>query len=265
MSKHRFMANVSAVLSALITVDPATQKANPQGIDDVLLQQRKDFLRPSSLLAIVGLSDENDCSIKEYGQFYFAAQQRDPSNPNKNFHLPRARSECATNPNDKCCRSCGQDQSGCPADPNCAGSLDAKTDDVNLRCFDQKRRFGIDFLYPTDRYVTALTQPLVPNRTGELVPNPIFSDLDPSDHDSMVRDPSLVFLTYIVGVPWQDIARQGADGEQAGQRLVLRRRHDHASRRRRRGRRELSGHGEADDALRRRRRAGEQCGGVHLL
>jgi len=196
-----------------IAVDPSTGRADPQGVDQVLLQQRADFLRPSSLLLVVGLSDENDCSIKEYGQFYFAAQQRDPANPAKNFYLPRARSECATNPNDKCCRSCGQDQSGCPADPGCTGTLDAKTDDTNLRCWDQKRRFGIDFLYPVDRYVTGLTSPLVPNRAGDMVPNPLFSDLNPADADSWVRDASLVMLTYVVGVPWQDVARDPFDAK----------------------------------------------------
>lgn len=188
-------------------------RAVPMGLDSTLLQQRADFLRPSSLLAIIGLTDENDCSIKEYGQFYFAAQQRDKANSSKNFYLPKARSECATNPNDPCCRSCGQDQTGCPTDPNCSGSLDAKTDDVNLRCWDQKRRFGIDFLYPIDRYVTGLTQPLIPNRNGEMVTNPIFSDLNTTDQDSNIRDSSLVFLAYITGVPWQDIARQDAQGK----------------------------------------------------
>jgi hypothetical protein len=187
-------------------------QANPQGIDNTVLQQRADFLRPDSLLAILMLSDENDCSIKEYGQFYFAAQQRDPSNPNKNFFLPKARSECATNPNDTCCRSCGQDQSGCPADPGCSGSLDDKTDNVNLRCFDQKRRFGIDFLYPVDRYVNGLTSTTVPNRVGDLAPNPIFTNLNPTANpDASVRDAGLVVLSGIVGVPWQDLARDPTD------------------------------------------------------
>ncbi|MFT3773730.1 MAG: hypothetical protein QM820_50805 [Minicystis sp.] len=208
-SWYRFLIDPEPYSS--ITVDPATLRANQAGIDDTLLQQRRDFLRPSSLLAIIGLTDENDCSIKEYGQFWFAAQQRDPNNSNKNFYLPKARSECATNPNDKCCRSCGQDQTGCPPDPNCTGTLDAKTDDVNLRCWDQKRRFGIDFLYPIDRYTTGLTLPLVPNRVGDMVPNPIFSDLNTSDTDSNIRDSSLVFLAYIVGVPWQDIAKDPTD------------------------------------------------------
>jgi len=89
-----------------IAVD-STGKAVPKGLDMVLLQQRSDFLRPSSLLAVIMLSDENDCSTKEYGQFYFVNQQRDPGNPNKNFYLPKPRSECATDPNNKCCVSCG--------------------------------------------------------------------------------------------------------------------------------------------------------------
>jgi hypothetical protein len=213
-----YEASIESWYRFLVDPDPyktigvdSSGRANPQGLDDVLIQQRKDFLRPSSLLAIIGLTDENDCSVKEYGQFYFVNQQRDPSNPNKNFYLPKARSECATNPNDKCCRSCGQDQTGCPADANCPGSLDAKTDDVNLRCWDTKRRFGIDFLYPIDRYVTGLTQPTVPNRAGDMAPNPIFTDLDPTDDDSNVRDSSLVFMAYIVGVPWQDIAVDPTD------------------------------------------------------
>jgi hypothetical protein len=44
-----------------------------------------------------------------------------------------------------------------------------------------------------------------------MVPNPIYSALDPSV-STTVRDPSLVFYTAIVGVPWQLIARQTAAG-----------------------------------------------------
>src|SRR5262249_41077171 len=39
---------------------------------------------------------------------------------------------------------------------------------------------------------------------GELVPNPIFSDL--TGGDAAPRDPTLVFLGAIVGVPWQALA-----------------------------------------------------------
>ena len=37
------------------------------------------------------------------------------------------------------------------------------------RCWQQKRRFGIDFLYPVDRYVDALTKTTVADREGNLV------------------------------------------------------------------------------------------------
>ena len=104
-------------------------------------------------------------------------------------------------PNDPCCASCGQQTpAGCPEDPTCLeanGALATLTnleDPPNLRCFDQKRRFGIDYLYPVDRYIGALTQATIPNREGLLVPNPIFSDLDPSDSNAVVRDPGLVFV-----------------------------------------------------------------------
>jgi hypothetical protein len=62
-----------------------------------------------------------------------------------------------------------------------------------------------------DRYIDALTSSVIPNRAGELVPNPIFSDLDTSDNVTTIRDPGLVVLATIVGVPWQDVARNPAD------------------------------------------------------
>jgi hypothetical protein len=95
---------------------------------------------------------------------------------------------------------------------DCGASLSDLDDDINLRCFDQKRRFGIDFLQPLDRYVTALTSTQVQDRDGNIVRNPLFTDLDPSDGVDEVRDPSLVVLAAIVGVPWQDIARIDAAG-----------------------------------------------------
>jgi hypothetical protein len=177
-------------------------EAVPAGVDAVLLQQRAEFLRPDSLLALLMLSDEDDCSIKEFGTNYMVASSG---------HLPRARQECAKDPNDPCCKSCGAPQGDCPADPTCGLPLSDLEDSTNLRCFDQKRRFGADFLYPIDRYVTGLTSAMIPNRSGEMVPNPIYSDLDASDNITAVRDPGLVVVAGIVGVPWQDIARDPRD------------------------------------------------------
>jgi hypothetical protein len=49
---------------------------------------------------------------------------------------------------------------------------------------------------------------MVPNRAGEMVKNPIFSSVDPK---GPVRDPTMVLLGGVVGVPWQDIARDSSD------------------------------------------------------
>jgi hypothetical protein len=169
-------------------------------------------LRPDTALAIVVLTDENDCSMREGGQNYFAAQIFDPNG--QPYHLPKPRAACADDPNDPCCRSCGQSPAeGCDtSEDECDGSLAVLDDSVNLRCFDQKRRFGVDFLYPIDRYVDALTEAQVTDREGNVRPNPLFVDTDPLDDRPLTRGPEQVLFTAIVGVPWQDIARQ-KDGE----------------------------------------------------
>ena len=208
---YRFLVDPNPYLT--ITVEGG--KAVPHDRDDVLLKQRSDFLRPNSLLAIVMLTDENDCSVREGGQYYVVNQLQNGSP----YHLPPARSECATNPLDKCCKSCGQPAGDCPMDPVCSKPIDPVMDDINLRCFNNKQRFGIDFLYPWQRYVNALTQPAINPGSADLsigsgqsgTPNPIFSDLQPNDENTTVRDSGLVFLAGIVGVPWQDVARDPAD------------------------------------------------------
>jgi hypothetical protein len=86
-------------------------------------------------------------------------------------------------------------------------------DRTNLRCFEQKRRFGRDALYPVERYKNALTQQsLCPERLdlsdaagcSELVENPLFQNL--KGGGPAERTPAAVIMSFIVGVPWQDIA-----------------------------------------------------------
>ncbi len=190
----------------------ADGKSFVQGIDEELLAERKGFLRPDSLVAIILLTDENDCSLKDVGKSFNAAQLGTQKNP---VHLPRARHECLTNPDDPCCKSCSSSPGSCPADPTCSEPVTDEQDPNNLRCFDQKRRFGIDFLYPLDRYTSALTKPQVPNRAGDMVDNPLFPKADGAAGALSPRTAGggLVFLAGIVGVPWQDIARRNADGK----------------------------------------------------
>ena len=220
-SWYRFLVDPSPPES--ITLD-GDNKVVLNGLDKVLLDQRKAFLRPDSLLAVIMLTDENDCSIRESGQFYFAAQQKTGSGAP--FHLPKARAICDQDPNNECCFSCGQsgpkNEDGslkCDADPSCktpdgkTAYLDETTDNINLRCWNQKRRFGIDFLYGTDRYVKAFKDSTIADRNGQAVPNPVFSDLDQSDKNTNIRTSGLIFLAGIVGVPWQDISRTNANGQ----------------------------------------------------
>ena len=177
-------------------------------VDQTVLQQRQAFLRPDSVLVIVVLSDEDDCS---------AAVTEDSWRVYDVFgDVPRGTSVCLEHPEDACCVPCDEQPApGCAADPTC--DLDpfvpARLDNNNLRCFDQKRRFGRDALYPMERYKNALSQlQICPERLdlsdapgcGELVDNPLFINL--KNGRAAQRTPQGVFLTFIVGVPWQDIA-----------------------------------------------------------
>jgi hypothetical protein len=186
--------------------NPRERCVVPQGVDQTLLVQRSNFLRQDSLVAIVMLSDENDCSIIDGGRSYRILESS---------QMPRATSACASDPNHPCCQPCDSaGRGGCPfpeSDPACAeGPYPPELDSQFLRCFAQKRRFGEDFLYPVERYIEGLTRPTVRRRDGTLVSNPLFV---PDDPTAPPRDPSLVFLAGIVGVPWQDVARNPRDAE----------------------------------------------------
>ncbi|HLV66383.1 MAG TPA: hypothetical protein VKY73_11255 [Polyangiaceae bacterium] len=180
------------------------------GFDETVLAQRAAFLRPDSLLAIVMLTDENDCSIADWGQGHIVSAGV------SNGRLPRATSACEVSPDDPCCSSCALPAAeGCTppeADPACA---DIYHDDISdypgLRCFDQKRRFGFDYLQPIERYVRGLTDRWIyqDDRDGDGV----FTEADAYENPlykappgKAPRDRSLVFLAGIVGVPWQDVA-----------------------------------------------------------
>ena len=189
-------------------VQPSTGPDNRILLDDTLLAQRDAFLRDDSLVAIIMLTDENDCSAQVGNQTWVVFNIED-TRP-----MFKGSSKCADDPNDKCCYSCPlQPPAGCAVDPACTADannqnrLPPEQDGQNLRCYQQKRRFGVDFLYPTQRYVNALTQfslcwnALDLSTDGcddaDIRPNPLFEG---------GRLPSLVFLGGIVGVPWQAIA-----------------------------------------------------------
>jgi hypothetical protein len=186
------------------------------GCDATVLAQRAAFLRPDSLVAIVMLTDENDCSVADTGLGWLNAEGGGgPGYPS----MPRATAACETNPNSPCCFSCAQNgtpPTGCPSaadDTVCKAGINYQQNDINdalnLRCFKQRQRFGFDLLYSTQRYVDGLTQPTLPLQSQAelgktvMITNPLY---DTGTSTGARRPSSLVFLAGIVGVPWQDIA-----------------------------------------------------------
>jgi len=211
---YRFLVDPEPPLS----VQNVSQQSVVMGINDTLLAQREAFLRPDSSLAIVIFSDENDCSIIDKSIGWYVASARGPGSSTSS-HMPRATSACDSDPNDPCCRSCaaaeGTPPAGCQAlsaDSVCSqiqapepyAVYDVADDMLNLRCFDQKRRFGVDLLQPIERYTNALSEAKVTNRAGALVDNPLFA----ARGGKGPRSPSLITLSVIVGVPWQDLATE---------------------------------------------------------
>ena len=225
----RFLIDPVPPTMPIVKTNNATKRS---GSDDTLLQQRAAFLRPDSLVAIVMLTDENDCSIRDTDVGWVSAD-----NANQ---IPTGSSKCAENPNDKCCYSC---TAGAPAGcaNGCPNPVPIAVDDTvyqaNIRCWQQKRRFGYEFLYPKSRYVVGLTKKtLCPDQTfGDMdcdctyankigascdrgareLPNPLYSTVVGTLQsgeaiagypNSIPRsDNSAIFLAGIVGVPWQDI------------------------------------------------------------
>jgi hypothetical protein len=148
------------------------------GVDTTILQQRHDFLRPDSLVAVIVLSDENDSEIdvRSYqGSGYkFMSETYSP---------PRATVACETNPNDAACVTCPPSSAcegpGAPPackDANCqinGGVYTHEQDlrdwgyDLNLRHVHMRQKYALDPQFPLTRYYNGLTSPVVPNRSGE--------------------------------------------------------------------------------------------------
>jgi hypothetical protein len=181
--------------------------------NQVVLDQRAAFLRTGSAVAIVMLTDENDCSIldEEQAQGWLVGFKGGVGTIN--WHMPRASAACEI-PDDPCCRPCSSPAlAGCApndADPSCSlgETLGLNEDSMNLRCVQQVKRFGIDLLYPTSRYASGLMSRLIqPRLDGVDVENPLYA---PGPDGAPARDPSMVYLAGIVGVPWQDISTESS-------------------------------------------------------
>jgi hypothetical protein len=220
---------------AALTAPNASGAVTLQGVDATILQQRHDFLRPDSLLNIIVLTDENDSTVDplSVGGQGWAFENTTFPGSTTGGGAPKGTSICATNPLDPSCTSCAFCQNGSPAaicnDPSCSdankGYYTNVEDELNVRFFHPKQRFGVDPTFPLSRYVTGLTAAQVPDRNGEHpadangkpsanyvgaadCTNPIFAKSLPTDPNSDLchlaagpRTPDMVLFSIVGGVP----------------------------------------------------------------
>ncbi len=253
---HEFGCGFEAQLESwyrfLIQPDPygdvvvSNQQAALVGIDDVILKQRHDFLRPDSLVAIVLLTDENDSTVDPIAldrRAWMYESQSFRGSPDG--HPPRPTSTCAAAPLGPACESCLTTTSNDPACQRNGGFYVSGEEASNVRFFHMKQRFGVDPQFPLQRYVDGLTSATVPDRSGEHpsgggayvgkknCTNPLFAKNLPADAKGercdLERGPraaDLVYFAVIGGVPNQllhfDPASPEASRLNAGdwQRLV---------------------------------------------
>lgn len=222
---YRFLVDPSPPRGMQLELDPEYQvpiRSFSTGVDHEVLDQRAAFLRHDSLVAVVVLTDENDCSAMEGGNLYpmassgwMLSEHREDILLDEGF--PRATAACDENPNDPCCFSCFLTElpAGCD-NPESLKSctsfgqprLDKERDRAGVRCFDNQRRFGIDLLYPIERYIKGLSEPhIVDSQTGTVRENPLLLGVD----GRSPRPPGQVFFAGITGVPFQDIADPAKD------------------------------------------------------
>ncbi|MGH7294320.1 MAG: hypothetical protein ACRELB_05280 [Polyangiaceae bacterium] len=244
-----FEAQNEAWYRFLVQPDPFDQitkngtVASLSGFDKTILQQRHDFLRPDSLLAIIVVTDENEEAADPLsigGQGWAFDNGSFPGSPNG--AAPQGTVECqnldpnnpaTTGPNDPNCTSCafiqgeGDFATRCPPDGanGSKGYLDPTDDTLNTRFYHQKQRFGLFAGYPTSRYVRGMQKITVPdsghehdsngNYIGDQEAqancvNPIYATNLPTDPagelcalDAGPRTPDLVYYAAIAGVPHQ--------------------------------------------------------------
>jgi hypothetical protein len=166
-SWYRFLVQPDPYGSIVVGTNGLAQWS---GVDATIIQQRHDFLRPDSLVAIIDLSDENDSEIDVRsfgGQGYKFMDQT--------FQPPRGTAICQTAPDSPMCTSCAYGTN--KTDPSCmtnGGVYTAANDPgfyINVRHVHMQQKYGIVPQFPIGRYVLGLTSPTVPDRNTEYPPN----------------------------------------------------------------------------------------------
>ncbi len=169
-SWYRFLVQPDPYATLGLDMTKAVSGQHPAqwvGVDSTIIQERHDFLRPDSLVAVVVLSDENDSEIDVRslgGLGYFFMRT--------GFAPPHGTTACAANPLSPNCVSCspGNTDPACAAPGGGVAVYSAVNDwgyDPNLRHVHMRQKYGIDPQFPVERYFYGLTSAVVPNRDGE--------------------------------------------------------------------------------------------------
>ncbi len=230
----------------------ADGRAQYSGINTTVLQQRHDFLRPDSLVAVIMLTDEDDSSADPLSVgatgHYFMANSFPGGIDRGDGTLTAAKgtSVCAAEPGSPACTSCAFASSNADvaADPNCAsgaGYYASDDDDLNVRFHKMKQRFGVDPQYSVLRYVKGLSSSAIASRDKENhdgqpdvntdCVNPLFygGELPTGGTDDAPgltalcklpatsaesRDSNLVFFALVGGIPNELIDRESGNRDE---------------------------------------------------
>ncbi len=160
------------------------------GVRDRVLAQRRAFLRPDSLVMVVMISDENDASLDpemfgggaaRFSSWSFGATPSfaETGAPRitpysgvvstKGFLFPKGTASCSNLKDASpevlaACTTCAV----APSVPQCAQPfMQVEDDAVNTRFVQMRARYGVDALFPVERYVQGLSARIVPQRAEE--------------------------------------------------------------------------------------------------
>jgi hypothetical protein len=193
---YRFLIQPDPYANIVVdTRDVDGRRRQLQGFDGTILRQRRAFLRPDSLVAVVVLTDEDDSTADPLtigGQGWAYMAKRFPGSIGGG--AARGTSTCDRDPTSTDCTTCAFP--GHANDANCQmpgdiesttnqpqpGYYPARDDELNVRFFHMRQRYGVDPQFPIARYVTGLASAKVPNRDGEHAASPSNDPYDPR-HD----------------------------------------------------------------------------------
>ena len=99
-SIYRFLVDPEPYVHSERSRPASARLAAQTGIDTELLTQRKAFLRPDSIVVVVEVTDENDCSVIDGLQNFYVSRPPVTDNGVKHSALAHGTSQCLTNPSD---------------------------------------------------------------------------------------------------------------------------------------------------------------------